>query len=289
MSEPNYWKIPLEKLPSRGAKYPKGAKIEFRCLTVRDLKYMAAMNDDNASEMVDEVLRRCLRLSDLRFEDILRMDRLTLVFYLRSNTFQLSNSYQTEFDCPYCSHRVIQQLQMSDLKVKPITQSKIGSAVVRDKTIHGLYKRMSDPWIRAEDRDAETILNWTDFDKKFTIPSGDLEGEILRLPADEFSKLLHVAEDARCGVMGFADLKCTGCFEQLRVGVDLSDGALFNRVKTTTLIRNAVQVSKFCGLTISDDMPYNEVELTIAVVNDLAEKEAESLKNSRSKRPGGLR
>jgi hypothetical protein len=54
------------------------------------------------------------------------------------------------------------------------------------------------------------------------------------------------------------------------------------------MIRNQIQVSKYCGITINDDMPYNEVELLIATVNDLAQKDAEALSNG-NKAPGGMR
>jgi hypothetical protein len=41
-------------------------------------------------------------------------------------------------------------------------------------------------------------------------------------------------------------------------------------------------VSKYCGVDLDDDMPYNEVEMTISVVNELAEKEAESLNQKKN-------
>lgn len=285
MSEVNYWKIPLDKLPSRGTKYSKGTKIEFRCLTIRDLKYMAAMTESNAREIVDDILRRCLRLTDLRFEDILEIDRLTLIFYLRSNTFMLSNSYQTEFKCPYCEAKVVKTLKPGDLAVRKMDESVSGSVTIDGgcKVVHSAIKKITDPVYKTGDPDVDLILAFTDIDKK--IKSENLKDFILNLPADEFSKLLHLAERAKCGILGYADLKCSKCFRDLRVGIDLADSALFNRIHMSTMIRNRVQVSKYCGVDLDDDMPYNEVEMTISVVNELAEKEAESL-NQKKNNPG---
>ena len=282
MSELNYWKIPLDKLPSKGTKYSKDTKIEFRCLTIRDLKYMAAMTESNAREIVDDILRRCLRLTDLRFEDILE------IFYLRSNTFMLSNSYQTEFKCPYCSSKVVKTLKPGDLAVRKMEESVSGSVTIDGgcKVIHSAIKKITDPVYKTGDPDVDLILAFTDIDKK--IKDGNLKDFILNLPADEFSKLLHLAEKAKCGILGYADLKCNSCFKDLRVGIDLADTALFNRIQMSTMIRNRIQVSKYCGIDLNDDMPYNEVEMTISLVNELAEKEAESLK-SKKNTPLGVR
>lgn len=287
MSELNYWKIPLDKLPSRGTKYSKDTKIEFRCLTIRDLKYMAAMNESNAREIVDDILRRCLRLTDLRFEDILEIDRLTLVFYLRSNTFMLSNTYQTEFKCPYCGSKVTKTIKPGDLAVRNIVESVSGSVCINGKSIHTELKKITDPVYKTGDQDVDLILNFTDADRK--LKGDDLKEEILNLPANEFAKLLHLAEDAKCGILGYADLKCNKCFRNLRVGIDLADTALFNRVQMSTMIRNRVQVSKYCGVDLNDDTPYNEVEMTITIVNDLAEKESEAMKGGRGLPPGVMR
>jgi DNA-directed RNA polymerase subunit RPC12/RpoP len=287
MSELNYWKIPLDKLPSKGTKYSKDTKIEFRCLTIRDLKYMAAMNDENAREIVNDILKRCLRLTDLRFEDILEIDRLTLVFYLRSNTFMLSNTYQTEFKCPYCGSKVTKTIKPGDLAVKKIDESESGSVYVNGKSIHSVLKKITDPVYKTGDPDVDIILNFTDADRR--LKGDDLKEEILNLPANEFAKLLHLAEDAKCGILGYADLKCNTCFRNLRVGIDLADTALFNRVQMSTMIRNRVQVSKYCGVDLNDDTPYNEVEMTITIVNDLAEKESEAMKGGRGLPPGVMR
>jgi hypothetical protein len=150
--------------------------------------------------------------------------------------------------------------------------------------IRGVHRKISDEKYKATDPDIENILNWTDIAEQFK--SNRIEYDILHLSADLFTRLKHLADDARFGIESWTEITCDGCGEKLRVGVDIGDMNLFNRVKTMTMIRNQIQVSKYCGVVINDDMPYNEVELLIATVNELAQKEAESMKN-RSKSPGG--
>jgi hypothetical protein len=47
------------------------------------------------------------------------------------------------------------------------------------------------------------------------------------------------------------------------------------------MIKNQIQVSKYCGIVLTDDMPYNEVELTIGIVNELSKKEAEAMQKGK--------
>jgi hypothetical protein len=144
MNEFNYWDIPLAALPSRGKEYPESATIKFRCLNVRDLKFLAAINEKNSRAMVNSILERCLLIENLEFKDILEGDRLTLVFYLRTNTFQLSNNYQTEFVCPYCRSRVSSEFKMSSLHVKNIDESVLRSIYIGGVKISGVHRKISD-------------------------------------------------------------------------------------------------------------------------------------------------
>ena len=125
MSEPNYFKIPYKQLPSLGQLYPKDSSIRFRILQVRDLKYLGALDKENSTEIVNDVIKRCLKVEGMNVEDIYRMDRLSILFYLRRNTFMLSNGYQTEFVCPYCETRVSKQFQVHELAKKTIQQRRV--------------------------------------------------------------------------------------------------------------------------------------------------------------------
>ena len=58
MTEQNYFNVSYDNLPSLGRYYKKGSSIKFRILNIRDLKFLAAINKDNAREMVNEILRR---------------------------------------------------------------------------------------------------------------------------------------------------------------------------------------------------------------------------------------
>ena len=278
--EQNYWKIDYNKLPSLGKLYPIGSSIRFRCLNMRDLKYLAGLNESNAREMVNDILRRVLRLDGLELSDILLMDRLSLVFWIRTNTFMLSNGYQTEFTCPFCQSRVMAEFGTSDLHVKRITESVMGECQVSisDEPIKTVYKKIFDPYHQTGDPEVDDILNWTDIDKILTGESDqEMKDTIETLPANEYSKLKHLARGAKCGILGYADLACRTCRKALRVGVNIRDSVLFNKMKMATMIRNQIQVSKYCGIVLNDEMPYNEIELTIGIVNEMSRREAEAM------------
>lgn len=282
MSEPNYFKIPYKQLPSLGQLYPEGSSIRFRILQIRDLKYLGALDKENSTEIVNDVIKRCLKVDGMNVEDIYRMDRLSILFYLRRNTFMLSNGYQTEFTCPFCETRVSKQFQVHELAKKTIQQSLLRKIYIDGELIKGVYKKIFDPEYKTDDPELDMILNWTNVDEVYDhVNQKELEDKILGLPADQYAKLRHLASDTRCGILSYTELQCDNCFNKMRVGVDLSDDKLFNKVKLTTMIRNQIQVSKFCGINLTDDMPYNEVELTIAIVNDLSKKEAEAVSKTK--------
>jgi len=284
MSEPNYFNIPYSNLPSHGQLYPKCSSIRFRILQIRDLKYLAAMDEKNAFKMIGDILKRCLKVEGMDLSDIYRMDRLPIIFYLRRNTFMLSNGYQTEFDCPYCGSRVIKNFEVHNIKSKPIEESVIRKAEIGGITVSGIYRKIFDPEIRTEDPEIDLIVNWTDIVESWNIEGRDLVKKILELPADEYARLKHLASDARCGVLGYTELMCDRCMNTMKVGIDLSDDKLFNRIQLSTMIRNQIQVSKYCGITITDEMPYNEVEMMIAIVNEMSQNEAENLEKAKNKR-----
>lgn len=280
MTEQNYFKVNYENLPSLGIKYRKGSSIRFRVLNIRDLKFLAAINPENSREMVNEILNRCLQLDKVKFEDLLEIDRLSLIFYLRTNTFQLSNGYRTEFNCPYCTNKVMRDIKLPEIAVRNIENVDLRKEIVSGKVISGVHKKIVDPFYKTGERDLDAIMNFTDCADIFDLSD---PRELLDFPADEYAKLLSIAESARCGVMGYVDIACPNCGRTLRVGVDLDDATLFNRVSMVQMVKNRVQVNKYCGCDISDDMPYNEVEIMIAYVNELIEKEAEAMK----KKTGG--
>lgn len=278
--EHNYWKIDYKKLPSLGKLYPSGSSIRFRCLSMHDLKYLAGMNENNAREMVNDILVRVLRLDGLEMRDILLMDRLSIIFWIRTNTFMLSNGYQTEFTCPFCQSRVMAEFGTSELHVKRITESVMSECMTElsDKPIKTVYKRIFDPYHQTGDTEVDDILNWTDIDTLLAGKSDqEMKDAVEALPANEYSKLKHLAIGAKCGILGYADLSCSTCRKALRVGVNIRDSVLFNKMKMATMIRNQIQVSKYCGIVLTDDMPYNEIELTIGIVNEMSRREAEAM------------
>ena len=196
----------------------------------------------------------------------------------------LSNGYQTEFNCPYCENRVRKSFQIHELAKKDIDKSLLRKIYIDGIEISGRYQKIFDAEHSTNDPDIDLILNCTDIEGIMQHRSVDeLKRKILNLPADQYSKLKHLASDAMCGIQCYTDIECDSCFKKMRVGVDLSDEKLFNKVYLTTMIRNEIQVSKFCGLTITDDMPYNEVELMVSIVNDMIRKEAEAINRAKGR------
>ena len=113
----NYWKIEFNDLPSLGLYYSKDTEIRIRTMTVRDVKYLATFNKTNAITITNELLNRCLKLKNLKFEDILLADREYLIFWLRTNTFIRSSGYQIKIpECPTCKNAIEQEIKLNQFK-----------------------------------------------------------------------------------------------------------------------------------------------------------------------------
>ena len=66
----NYWKLDLKELPTMGKLYPEGTVIKIRPLNVQEIKYLATICEENATDIINEILEKCVLLKNIEFEDI---------------------------------------------------------------------------------------------------------------------------------------------------------------------------------------------------------------------------
>lgn len=94
--------FPIDDLPSRYLKYPKGTKLFGRPLKVKEIKRLSAMNEDNYNSIINEVLTNCIQ--GLPIEEIYVADKLYLIFWLRANTYKNAN-FSTTYHCHSCKEK----------------------------------------------------------------------------------------------------------------------------------------------------------------------------------------
>ncbi len=88
--------LPIEGLPSKGAKYPTGTRILGRPLNVKEVKFLASMNEDNYDYVINDTLKKTIK--GIKTEEITRGDKYFMVFWLRANTYK-NSGYELDFEC----------------------------------------------------------------------------------------------------------------------------------------------------------------------------------------------
>ena len=66
----NYVEVDKEFFPTRCKNYDKNVKIEVRMLTVGDAKLLAMIDENNSSNILYQILKRCTRLTNLKLDDM---------------------------------------------------------------------------------------------------------------------------------------------------------------------------------------------------------------------------
>ena len=89
----------IKGLPSKGYLYPKGTKILGRPFTVKEVKRLATLNENNYNTIIKDILNSCIRGIDVN--TILVSDKIYIIFWLRANTYKDAN-FTTPYICEHC-------------------------------------------------------------------------------------------------------------------------------------------------------------------------------------------
>lgn len=111
----------IEKLPSKYLKYPEGTKLYGRPLNIRELKKLSSLTMDNATTVIDDVLKSSIK--GIAFEDILISDKLYLILWLRANTYPESG-YSVPFICSECENESTYDFKVDDIDINYIKEDE---------------------------------------------------------------------------------------------------------------------------------------------------------------------
>ena len=102
-----------ELLPSKG-KYYSGP-LFIKKLSTIDIKNLNTMNEETANAILNGVLANCI--TGVPFNNLLQADKIWLIFYLRSFTY---NDYPVaiKYECPDCKRHAVFEAKINDFDVK---------------------------------------------------------------------------------------------------------------------------------------------------------------------------
>ena len=101
----NYWKLIKEEIPSMGYVYKPDSVIKIRPLNVQEVKYLSTLCPQNATDVINEIIQKCIILENIQFDELLLADREYLIFWLRANSFSINNGYELHLKCDKCGEQ----------------------------------------------------------------------------------------------------------------------------------------------------------------------------------------
>lgn len=271
----NYWTIEYDELPSKGIYYPKDSEITIRPLTVDEVKYLATYNEYNAVKIVNDIVRKCLCLYNLEFNDIILADREYLSFWIRANSFVNNGGYTIKATCPTCNYEFEKTILCDEFKVDYI-----------QKIIESIYLPDADlnlPIAQPKIRDLRYYKISSSIDEVTNIAMcintenslDDKRRFILNLSAYDYSILKYELEKFHCGMNKVITMECPNCHAFHKCTLDINDQKLFTNTQTKDILDTITRIAKYSNLQITNDWLWREVEIEQIIINDMIKKENE--------------
>lgn len=110
----------IEGLPSGMKLYPEGTEIYGRPLKVLEVKQLASINESNADNIINSIIRRAIKGIDA--DKILVADKLYILLWLRGTTFP-DPSYGINFKCSVCGKESKYSFTLDKIETRQIDES----------------------------------------------------------------------------------------------------------------------------------------------------------------------
>ena len=278
----NYWKLDLKELPTMGKLYPEGTVIKIRPLNVQEIKYLATICEENATDIINEILEKCVLLKNIEFEDIFLGDRTYLAFWVRINSFTKNSGYDINIkECDKCKNPYTTNIKLTDFEEKYITEDPqeidLPDAGI---TLKLKYPTIRDLEVKCEDKEVEKIIRHIDVaDKNVVI----LEQFIRGLSALDYSIMKNTIDKMEIGFSNQVTIYCPLCGQPHTYTIEYTDIGLLGSVNIFEILEMTLRISKSMNYQIMDDMPWMEVEILQEAANKIDEEERKQMEKDNGK------
>lgn len=113
--------FPIDGLPTDYKLYPPNTTIYGRPLTVKEVRLLSGMNENNGTFIINEILQGAIKGID--FNELYVADKLYILFWLRANTYK-NEGYSTEYVCYSCGTKNNSLFTMDKLNVVSLVDKK---------------------------------------------------------------------------------------------------------------------------------------------------------------------
>lgn len=280
-----FWKIDFSELPSKGYTYKNGT-IRIRPMNVGDMKFLATINPNNCTRIINELLYNCIELTNINFDDILLCDRMYFCFWLRANSLVTHNGYTFNLTCSHCSKQFEKEITLNDFDTRYITS--LPETVELDDV--NAHIKLKLPTIKDLDfkfymnDDLEKIGRCID-----NIPDERTKRVFLQqLSAMDYAILMGRVKNLDTAFEEDFSFDCPHCNHSNDFKIKITDDGLFNGIDLYAILQRIVHITKYTSMQINDDMPWMEIELYADIVNKMIEEENEQNQKQQAQMNGKL-
>ena len=275
----NYIEIPKSNFPTLCSDYAEDSKIEVRMFTVADMKLISRVNENNLSYIIDELMHRCCKFTNITYEDLYIADRDYILMFLKSGSFVTSNGFDIKLDnCTQCHEPITISLKIAELELDTCTQTK-KIIEVNGYEIKCQLPKVHQKLVKLKDLELEKILNYTNIIEIFG-GVNEAVGNILSWSAYDYVKLANAVLEMKCGLKEELETFCPKCHAPITIQWHFTESDLLNRVPLEQLLENILSISKYANYQIDDSMAYGEVEVMCQVVNKMIEEDNKAMNES---------
>jgi hypothetical protein len=270
----NFWQLDLNEFPSRGRLYPKNAKIRARSMSVLEVKYLATLSPQNATDICNELLEKCTILENIKYEDLLLSDREFIIFWIRLNSFISSNGFTITIpECLGCHKKIEYTIKLMDLEFQYLDKPFVNKIYLPDLDFKLPLRmpRYNDSKIPVHD-DIDEVCLWIDTDNTME----EKYRFVSNLTANDFIILKTHVDNNYCGVKKLITIECPECHMPHNVKIEIDDQNLFSNVDLMQILETITRIAKYSNLQITNDWSWVEVEVEQQIINKMITEENEA-------------
>ena len=267
----NFWQLDLAEFPSKGILYPKNTKIKARSLSVLEIKFLATLTPQNATNICNELLEKCTILENIDYEDLILADREFIIFWIRLNSFINNNGFIITIpECSSCKERIEYTIKLMDLEFIYLDHKFENKVYLPDLGIKLPLKmpKYADSIYKIKDEFDEVCL-WIDtgntFEEKYKFVSN--------LTANDFMIIKSHINDNYCGVKKEFEIYCPKCHKMHKVKIEINDQNLFSNVDLSQVLETITRIAKYSNLQITNNWSWVEVEIEQQIINKMIDEE----------------
>lgn len=272
----NYWKIELYDLPSRGIEYSNDGEIHIKPLSVSDVKFLASINDYNATDIINKILNRNLILKNINYNELLLEDRKFLCLWSRSNSFIKTSGYKINYKCVKCNNIVTKEIALDELQIKHIDEHLDKNIHLKDCNfdleLH--YPTYDDLIITDDDKEIETIKRHIGL-KNCGGNLDLLDRFVNALSALDYAIILSKVKKMEYGFVNKFKSNCLTCNDEKNIIVNIDEKSQFGKVDLFMVVEMILRICKYTSFQINEDSPWMEVEIQHDVVVKMIKEEEE--------------